>query len=285
MATSGLLLALSIQCVGDIDMVMSRVGLLSTTFCTAWHSEFHHQWFSVIVNVLFSELASILMSLSTQSKKSKKPKRLGKVSAAPKFTDWELDQCKEFYLLSAQKNVDKFSTRMAVLEKEQQTALKNLQQATFVHQKAEYELCASRSARFPMFADSDLDPLINGDIDDLGELALDPQVESGIGELARGPLPALDWTPFLAIPPVPAPTPTPAPASVPTPVPAPMPVMLRPKSMLRPKRFKVTVLDSSSGTAPSEWFSKRSYVYQFGPPSSTCTSATSRANPLVIDLD
>ena len=238
---------------------------------------------SVIVTVLLSELASILMSLPTQFKKTKKTKRLTKVSAAPKYTDQELDQFKQFFVLSAQKNVDKFSTRLAVLEKEQQTALKNLQHATFVHQKAEFELCASRSACYPMFADSDLDPFLNCDLDDLGELALDPQVESGIGDLASGPLPALDWTPFLAIPPVPAPTPTPTP--VPTPVPAPTPVMLRPRSLLRPKRFKVTVLDSSSGTEPSAWFSKRSYVYQFGPPSATCTSASSSAAPVVIDLD
>ena len=98
---------------------------------------------SVIVTVLLSELASILMSLPTQFKKTKKTKRLTKVSAAPKYTDQELDQFKQFFVLSAQKNVDKFSTRLAVLEKEQQTALKNLQHATFVHQKAEFELCAS----------------------------------------------------------------------------------------------------------------------------------------------
>ena len=72
-ATSGLLSALSVQCAVAIDMEMSCLGLLPTKFGTVWHSEFHHQWISVIVNVLFSELASILMSLSTQSKKSKKP--------------------------------------------------------------------------------------------------------------------------------------------------------------------------------------------------------------------
>ena len=43
-ATSGLLLALSIQCAVDIDMEMSCLGLLPTKFGTAWHSEFHHQW-------------------------------------------------------------------------------------------------------------------------------------------------------------------------------------------------------------------------------------------------
>ena len=227
----------------------------------------------MIVTVLLSELASILMSLPTSFKKIRKTKRRTKVSAAPKYTGLELDQYKQFFVLSAQKNVDKFSTQLAVLEKEQQAALKNLQHATFVHQKAEFELCASRSARYPMFADSDLDPFLNCDLDDLGELALDPQVESGIGDLACGPLPALDWTPFLAVPPVPAPTPTP------TPVPTPAAVVLK------PRKFKVTILDPSSGTDPSAWFSQRSYVYRFGPPSATCTSASSSASPVVIDLD
>ena len=52
-ATSGLLSALSVQCAVGIDMEMSCLGLLPTKFGTVWHSEFHHQWISVIVNVVF----------------------------------------------------------------------------------------------------------------------------------------------------------------------------------------------------------------------------------------
>ena len=239
----------------------------------------------------FPELTLVLMSLSTLSKRSKKPKRLGKVSASP--SSEEMDQWKEFYLLTTRKNVENFFDRLAVLEKDQKNTLKDQRRAIYDQEKAVYELSNSCSARFPKFTDADLFSVLDKGIGDLGELALDPKVPLGVGELALGPLPALDLTPFSA--PTPAPAPAPAPA------------------VLRPKKYRVTILTHRSsttvgsttttsryatGTEPSAWFSKRSYVYQtlpklseppakgfVGPPSATCTSSSTSADPLVINID
>jgi hypothetical protein len=113
-----------------------------------------------------------------------------------------MDQWREAYLLITQKKVKTLFNRLAVLEKDQKTTLRDLQRAIYLQTQAEYKLRDSRLAVFPKLTDADLFSVLGKDLADLGDLALDPTFP--LGELAL---------------------------SLPDPAPAPAPAVRKPKRL------------------------------------------------------
>jgi hypothetical protein len=174
---------------------------------------------------------------------------------------------REVYLQITQHKVKTLFDRLAALEKEQDTTLKELQRALSIQTQAECNLRSSRLGVFPELKDADLSSVLGKDLTDLGDLALDPTFP--LGELAL---------------------------SLPDPDPAPVPAVRKPKKLkitiLAPRSATVigstTITRARPGTKPSKWFSRRPSTCQkpskrFGPPTATATNADLPSSTIVID--
>jgi hypothetical protein len=178
---------------------------------------------------------------------------------------------RKVYLQITNNRVKTLFDRLAALEKEQDTTLKELQRALSIQTQAECNLRSSRLGVFPELKDADLSSVLGMDLTDLGDLALDPKFP--LGELALN---------------LPDPVTTqsdPAPA------------------VRKPKRLKITILAprpvtvigsttitrAKPGTKPSKWFSRRPPICQkpskrFGPPTANAANDDpTSSSAIVID--